>query len=254
MEAGALTAATRRPLDPRAVAARRGRRPALPRRCCSGSAALVLVLIAFFFVTLIVGVAPRVLEVRRSSASSSTNDWNVSRRPSARWPLRRRHAHHLGDRAAHRRAGRRRHGAVRHRAVPAAAAHAADDPRRAARRGPVGRLRPLGLLRPRAQARGRRAVSSPTSSRSCPSSAARVAGPNYFIAGLILAIMILPIVSAISREVDRDGARRPQGGGARARRDALGDDPDGGPARTRARASPARRCSASAARSARRSR
>src|SRR5207237_5503531 len=28
-----------------------------------------------------------------------------------------------------------------------------------------------------------------------------VAGPNYFIGGLILAIMILPIVSAISREV-----------------------------------------------------
>jgi phosphate ABC transporter permease protein PstC len=30
---------------------------------------------------------------------------------------------------------------------------------------------------------------------------ATVAGPNYFIAGLILAIMILPIVSAISREI-----------------------------------------------------
>jgi phosphate ABC transporter permease protein PstC len=30
-----------------------------------------------------------------------------------------------------------------------------------------------------------------------------VAGPNYFIAGLILAIMIIPIVSAISREVMR---------------------------------------------------
>ena len=28
-----------------------------------------------------------------------------------------------------------------------------------------------------------------------------VAGPNYFIAGLVLAIMILPIVSAITREV-----------------------------------------------------
>ena len=42
---------------------------------------------------------------------------------------------------------------------------------------------------------------SPTRSPSCPSSAAPVAGPNYFIAGLILAIMILPIVSAISREV-----------------------------------------------------
>src|SRR5204862_1355991 len=30
---------------------------------------------------------------------------------------------------------------------------------------------------------------------------ATVAGPNYFIAGLVLAIMILPIVSAISREI-----------------------------------------------------
>jgi phosphate ABC transporter permease protein PstC len=30
---------------------------------------------------------------------------------------------------------------------------------------------------------------------------ATIAGPNYFIAGLVLAIMILPIVSAISREV-----------------------------------------------------
>src|SRR5919202_1590582 len=34
-----------------------------------------------------------------------------------------------------------------------------------------------------------------------PFVSADVAGPNYFIAGLILAIMILPIVSAISREV-----------------------------------------------------
>jgi ABC-type phosphate transport system permease subunit len=45
---------------------------------------------------------------------------------------------------------------------------------------------------------------SPTPSRSSPGSAAapRAATPtNYFIAGLILAIMILPIVSAISREV-----------------------------------------------------
>jgi phosphate ABC transporter permease protein PstC len=34
-----------------------------------------------------------------------------------------------------------------------------------------------------------------------PFVSADVAGPNYFIAGLILAIMVLPIVSAISREV-----------------------------------------------------
>src|SRR5439155_23144728 len=31
--------------------------------------------------------------------------------------------------------------------------------------------------------------------------AGQVAGPSYFLAGLVLAIMILPIVSAISREV-----------------------------------------------------
>ena len=31
--------------------------------------------------------------------------------------------------------------------------------------------------------------------------AGQVAGPSYFLAGLILAVMILPIVSAISREV-----------------------------------------------------
>ena len=43
---------------------------------------------------------------------------------------------------------------------------------------------------------------SPTGCRSSRSSAAgTVTIPNYFIAGLVLAIMILPIVSAISREV-----------------------------------------------------
>ena len=81
-----------------------------------------------------------------------------------------------------------------------------------------------------------------------------VAGPNYFIAGLILAIMILPIVSAISREVIATVPARAQGGRARARRDALGGDPHGGAALRAARASPAARCSASAGPSARRSR
>ena len=45
-----------------------------------------------------------------------------------------------------------------------------------------------------------------------------VAGPNYFIGGLILAIMILPIVSAISREVIRrcrPSTRRPRSRSAR---------------------------------------
>ena len=54
--------------------------------------------------------------------------------------------------------------------------------------------------------------------------------PNYFITGLVLAIMILPIVSAISREVMATVPARPQGGGARARRHALGDDPHRGAA------------------------
>ena len=77
--------------------------------------------------------------------------------------------------------------------------------------------------------------------------------PNYFVTGLVLAIMILPIVSAISREVMATVPLRPQGGGARPRRDPLGDDPHRRaallPLRHRRRA----RCSASAARSARRS-
>ena len=51
-----------------------------------------------------------------------------------------------------------------------------------------------------------------------------------------------------------DGPAGPQGGVAGARRDALGDDPDGRAAVLARRASPAPRCSASAARSARRSR
>ena len=59
-------------------------------------------------------------------------------------------------------------------------------------------------------------------------------GPNYFIAGLILAIMIMPIVSAISREVIATVPGRSQGGRAGARRDALGDDPHRGAPYSRA--------------------
>ena len=56
------------------------------------------------------------------------------------------------------------------------------------------------FLAPKLQ--GQPSSGSPTGSRSSPSSAAAlVTIPNYFITGLVLAIMILPIVSAISREV-----------------------------------------------------
>ena len=61
---------------------------------------------------------------------------------------------------------------------------------------------------------------------SSPSSAAaRSTMPNYFIAGLILAIMILPIVSAISREVMATVPADHKEAALGARRDALGDDP-----------------------------
>ena len=53
---------------------------------------------------------------------------------------------------------------------------------------------------------------------------------NYFIAGLILAIMILPDRLGDRPRGAGHGAGREQGGGARAGRHALGDDPDDGPA------------------------
>ena len=59
---------------------------------------------------------------------------------------------------AHRRADRGRGRALRHRAVPAPAARAADHPGRAAGRGAVGRLRPVGRLRAGPEAQAGRAV------------------------------------------------------------------------------------------------
>ena len=52
-------------------------------------------------------------------------------------------------------------------------------------------------------------------------------GRTILTAGLVLAIMILPIITAISREVFSQTPAPPRGGRARARRHALGDDPDG---------------------------
>ncbi len=56
---------------------------------------------------------------------------------------------------------------------------------------------------------------SRTPSASCRSSAARSRGRNYFIAGLILAIMILPIVSGDLARGDARRCHRSQGGRAR---------------------------------------
>ena len=56
-----------------------------------------------------------------------------------------------------------------------------------------------------------------------------LAGPvtsgSYILAGLVLAVMVLPIVAAITREIFATVPARPAGGGLRARRHALGDGP-----------------------------
>ena len=84
---------------------------------------------------------------------------------------------------------------------PRRARGAAVDARRPAGGRPVGRLRPVGRVRAGAEAAADREVGCQARSRSSRSSAAAPAPYNYFIAGLVLAIMILPIVSAIAREV-----------------------------------------------------
>ena len=61
---------------------------------------------------------------------------------------------------------------------------------------------------------------------------ASATGRTILTAGIVLAIMILPIITAITREVFLQTPRC-TGGRARPRRDPLGDDPDGGlPLRT----------------------
>ena len=57
-----------------------------------------------------------------------------------------------------------------------------------------------------------------------------VAQGTVFLAAIVLAIMILPIITAISREVFAQTPRAQHRGRAGARRDPLGDDPHRGPA------------------------
>ena len=78
-------------------------------------------------------------------------------------------------------------------------------------------------------------------------------GPSYFAAGIVLAIMVLPIITAICREVFAVAPGGREGGRARTRRDALGDAAHRRAQALDRRASSVRACSASAARSARRS-
>src|SRR5919198_2210626 len=138
----------------------------------------------------------------------------------------RRHADHQRGGAAHRRPGRCRRGALHHRAVPAAPAPAADHHGRAACRGPVGRLRPMGHQGARPQAAGHRAV---VLGHLLVPAVRRRAGVDPQL------LHLRPDPGDHDRadrlgdlargHVDRAGAG--QGGGARARGHALGDDPHG---------------------------
>ena len=78
-------------------------------------------------------------------------------------------------------------------------------------------------------------------------------GSSVFTASLILTIMVVPIIASISRDLFQVGPARHPGRRQRPRRDPLGGDPRGRPALDRLGDSSPPRCSASAARSARRS-
>ena len=130
--------------------------------------------------------------------------------------------------------------------------------RRAAGGDPEHHLRPLGLLRPgagharrgRAVPQGRRSAPIPVLERARPGAGARAS--DILVAGVILAIMILPTIMSVSREVILTVPEHPARGDARAGRDEVGDDHLGGAAVRPRRHRSARRCSAWPARSARR--
>ena len=60
-------------------------------------------------------------------------------------------------------------------------------------------------------------------------------GRSILLGSLVLAIMVLPIVTSLSREVFLQTPRHERGGGARPRRHQVGDDPDRGAAVRQAR-------------------
>ena len=69
-------------------------------------------------------------------------------------------------------------------------------------------------------------ASRPPSARWCRSSVRRLPGPSYFAAGVILAVMIVPIVSAVTREVFASTPTPPARGRPGPGRDPLGRRPD----------------------------
>ena len=134
----------------------------------------------------------------------------------------------VGDRARARGAGEHRHRAVHHRARTAPAAqrpviYVVDLLARSRRsctacgRSPCSH-QPVATDVPAHRRHGRQAARC-----SAASSADRSSGASFMTAGLVLAVMITPIVTAISREVLRDRRAGRQERRARDGRDPLGD-------------------------------
>ena len=245
----------RRPATVATRSHRTARRPALRRRCATAPGLLVIAL-----VTLIGGLPPRARRSRRwpdeQRELPHLRVWTVAGDTAA---LRHRRllwttVRLVGHRDAHRRAARRRRGAVHH-AVRAPLARAAGRaPGRPARRGALDRLRPLGRCRLR------------------PATSPPIQTALEDVLGWIPLFARRPASTRRHDLLRRDRPRRswscrssppsrarcsprrpPTHKEARAgpRRHPLGDDPHRGAAVRPPRRHQRRRCSASAARSAR---
>ena len=166
----------------------------------TGLAAGVLILIGYFFVRLYGEASPVFKHVRRPRLRLQQRVGAVAG-PVRRAAAGRGDADHVGDRADPRRAGGRRR---RRSTSPSSRPRGVKQPLTilvellAAVPSVVYGLWGVFVLIPKLKP-----VEQWFSDTFAflPFVGGDVAGPNYFIAGLILAIMILPIVSAISREV-----------------------------------------------------
>ena len=170
------------------------------------AAIVVLVILGGVIVSLVIGSLPALQRLRLRLPDHRALEPGHREVRRARADLR--HPRHLVHRDADRGAGRAHDRGVPHRAVPDVAAPPDRHRDRAARRHSEHHLRHLGPVRLRAVPAAD-AAAVPDRRRSADSAACLVdplfAGPPYGIgvltAGLILAIMVLPFITSISRDV-----------------------------------------------------
>ena len=215
------------------LAGRKGRGDLAFRMFTSAAGIFVLVLLAAIAIFLIVKALPAFS--RRHTATSGAPS---SGRPDGDARLRHRgarlrHPRDRGHRPGHRLAGGHGGRAVRRRVRAAAAGQEHGLPARPARRRALRRLRPVGPGLAGAAHEGRPGLPRPpllAGSRSSRTATPGIPTGSPFVVGVVLAIMILPIISAIIREIVVQADPAAEGSGARPGRDPVGDDPDGGAA------------------------